>query len=325
MTLHKDALRLAGVYTIILFVVCTVFSITLYRISSAEFERSMRKPPRTFFYDMDEYLNQQAELVSDFKSRLIVRILFIDAGILVSGAALSYVFARKTLEPIEAAREKMERFTTDAAHDLRTPLAAMKVENEILLGEDTISTKAAKQQFASTIEEVDKLADMVENLLLSLKSGAISHDDSFLVSDVLTRAVKTVSPIAEAKNIALQSDIVTAKANKTGSAMMLERAFVSLLDNAIKYTPDGGEVSVSAKQCKKSYVVMIRDTGKGIASKDLPHIFDKLYRADTSRQNTGQDGHGLGLFIVKNTIESMQGTVHVESVVDKGTVVTVSL
>lgn len=325
--LHKNALKLTLLYGAILAIVCIIFSYSLYTISLNEFERSVRRPiaPRGFSISQGEqfFIINRQEAIDEFRSRLIVRIILVNSLILAVGSGFAYLFARKTLAPIEAARQRMEHFTTDAAHDLRTPLAAMKIENEVLLSEDKITLKQAKGQLESNLEEVDRLSKMVESLLITLRDESENAEGLADVKEALHTAIRIMQPIADNKHIAIQAQDINETVGTKTTSQMLERAFIAILDNAVKYSYDNSSVEISTAMKANRLVISIKDQGIGLAKEDQKKVFDKLYRSDKARTKQASNGYGLGLYIAKQTIENAGGSIKLTSEVGKGTEVTI--
>ncbi len=221
----------------------------------------------------------------------------------------------------EARRVEQTRrdFVANVSHELRTPLASIKSVIETL-SSGALDDRAAAQDFLSRADaEVERLVQIVEELLeLSrLESGqAPLAKESVDMGDVLSRAVERLRPQADKKKLNLTLDVAADLPAVMGDADRLERAALNLLHNAIKFTPDGGSVSVSASFRDDAVTVEVSDSGVGIAAEDLPRIFERFYKADRARGSGGSTG--LGLAVVKHTVEAHGGTVGVESEPGKG-------
>lgn len=222
--------------------------------------------------------------------------------------------------------ERVRRdFVANVSHELRTPLAAIKSVVETLLG-GAIDDKPAAQRFLSQADaEVDRLAQMMEELLeLSrIESGDVplAHE-SVDLSEILTEAVERLRRQAERQRLVLQVDVSPDLPRVMGDAERLQRATTNLVHNAIKFTPAGGSVRVSATPAGEFVTVKVSDTGVGIALEDLPRVFERFYKADRSR---GSGGTGLGLAVVKHTVEAHGGTVAVESELNRGSTFSFSI
>ncbi|PYS56204.1 MAG: hypothetical protein DMG13_00640 [Acidobacteria bacterium] len=220
---------------------------------------------------------------------------------------------------LERAVGEMKQFTASIAHELRTPLAALRGEAEFALLHSQ-SLDDCKITLASQIEEFDKLNHVMHQLLTlaQAESGELRMAREHVeVTSMLLDAVDTFSLVASEKGVSLEIDCIPDLA-LTGDRQWLERAIFNLLDNAIKYTPAGGHVNVYGRREGGKIVLEVTDTGNGISQEALPHIFERFYRADPSRSKD-IEGVGLGLSLVKWIVDQYQGTINVESRPDHGT------
>jgi len=208
---------------------------------------------------------------------------------------------------------EMKQFTASIAHELRTPLAALRVEAEYTLLHSE-SLDECKTTLASQIEEFDKLSRVIQQLLTLARaeSGELQMlREPVDLTTLLRDLTETFSLVAEEKKISLELDCVE-DLKVTGDRQWLERAMFNLVDNAIKYTPEGGRVNVYGRSENRKVVLRVADNGRGITSEALPHIFERFYRADPSRSKE-IEGVGLGLSLVKWIIEQHGGSIKVDS------------
>lgn len=270
-----------------------------------------------------ELREAQQEAIEEARSSLLYQLIVINIIIAVAGASLSYYLARRSLKPIEKAHEAQSRFTADASHELRTPITAMRTETEVTLTEPKLTLKEARAQLESNIEELDKLTALSDGLL-SLASMANSALllESVNLAEVCKEAISRVSSIADQKKQTITNsvDSVVLQADQVS----LTDAIVILLDNAIKYSPEDSTIAIKSKQQRQHTTITISDQGIGIASSDLPHIFERFYRADQSRTKSGVNGYGIGLSIVKSIVDAHRGSIAVKSTQAKGTTFTLS-
>jgi two-component system phosphate regulon sensor histidine kinase PhoR len=215
---------------------------------------------------------------------------------------------------------------------LRTPLASMKSVIETLRGGAVHNEKAAREFLALADGEVDRLVQMVEELLeLSrIESGDVPLTRRPVdLAAALARAVERLRVRAERQGLRLTLQVAPGLPPITGDAERLERVAVNLIQNALNFTPAGGSINVSACREDGAVTVRVRDTGVGIAPEDLPRIFERFYKADRVRgpkdAGLAGGGTGLGLAIVKHTVEAHGGRVSVESRMGEGATFTVTV
>jgi len=184
-----------------------------------------------------------------------------------------------------------------------------------------------KQQFLAVIDqESNRLANLVEDLLeiSRIESGTVKAARRPVdIAAVLKRALSDLQPSADKKNIQLNTDIADQLAQLQGDETKIQSMFTNLVDNAIKFTPEQGRVSISVKPHDQELLIRVSDTGMGIPKQDLPKIFDRFYRV--YRPGKQIQGTGLGLAIVNKIIAMHGGRIEVESKVDQGTTFAVTL
>ena len=226
---------------------------------------------------------------------------------------------------LERSFEEVRRFTADAAHELRTPLAAMRTEAEVALRSPR-SPERDGHVLEDLLEEIERLSRLVSHLLfLSREDTGIGIGDfqPVQLDDVVREVGEHMQVAAREKGVKLMVDLPE-RCQVSGNADRLRQLVFNLLDNAIKYTPADGTVSVSGKPSNGKALVSIIDTGIGIPADHLPHVFDRFYRVDASRSSE-MDGTGLGLAICRSIAETHGGSIEVESTLGQGTRITLSL
>jgi signal transduction histidine kinase len=218
------------------------------------------------------------------------------------------------------------QFTADASHELRTPVALIRTTSEIALRKHR-----SDAEYREALDEVHaesvRTTGLIENLLTLARADAGKEtldrapvDLASLVLEVSGQAEK----LAQQKGITLACQAPEGIAAISGDRGTLRRLFFILLDNAVKYTPAGGQIQVGINQHPEKVTVEVRDSGGGISEQDLPHIFERFYRSDKSR-NRDSGGAGLGLSLAKWIVEAHGGFMEVESAVDSGSTFRVSL
>ncbi|WP_459556810.1 sensor histidine kinase [Lacunimicrobium album] len=226
---------------------------------------------------------------------------------------------------LEHAVTEIRRFTADASHEIRTPLAALRAEAEAALRSPRTPSEyvAALQVVADEAGRLGRLADQLLQLSRH-DAGVMNSTHEFVQLDALLHDVTDqLRGQAESRGVNLQCRC-TGSCEVMGDDIRLSQVFFNVVDNAIKYTHDGGQVDVRMKAYDHEALIEIQDSGIGISPDDLPHIFDRFYRADPSRHaETG--GAGLGLSIAKAAIVAHQGVIDARSTLGKGTVVIIRL
>jgi two-component system, OmpR family, sensor kinase len=224
------------------------------------------------------------------------------------------------IERLERSFQQIRQFTGDASHELRTPLAILMGELEVALHSRKTPAEY-RELIASALEEVSRLSQVVKNLLELSRadSGQVpldlsQLDLSALVEDMTEDAVM----LAEEKSITVRSSVEPA-IMLTGDKVRLHQVMLNIIDNAVKYTPVGGSITIALRRQDSDALISVSDTGLGIPEDDIPHIFDRFYRVDKSRSGE-VSGHGLGLSIVQWVVEAHAGRIKVTSHVGRGTI-----
>jgi heavy metal sensor kinase len=233
---------------------------------------------------------------------------------------LNEMFAR-----IESAFARITRFTADASHELRTPLAVMRTTAEVALrGPPSAAEQRAALEYI--IGEIERTSILVENLLLLTKadSGVELRKLPVDIVAALREACAQADVLALAKRLRLEMRLPDEVLSVVGDRDALRRLFLIVLDNAVKYAPAGGTVTVSLRQVDGHVVAAVRDTGIGISAEDLPFVFDRFYRVDRARSRA-QGGAGLGLAIARWIAQAHGGTIRVESELNVGSIFTVEV
>jgi len=334
--------KLAGTYLLIIMLMSIGFSIVFYNTSSHQLGRQL--PPTSAYSinsnaspgitggvddiwrvqrhdEIDRFLQDRIE---EGRRVLLLRLVWLNILALLGGAVISYFLARRTLAPIEAAMEAQSQFVSDASHELRTPLTALQTTNEVALRKSNLTVKQARELIRYNVAEAVKLKTLSDALLGLLKEeGHTPPITAVALQDAVADAMNEVVQLALDKEIAVQDDVpaISVMANAIGLAQIV----TILLDNAVKYSPAGSTVYITAAKKARFAYLQVRDDGIGIKASDLPHIFRRFYRADRSRTSQDTNGYGLGLAIAQKLTHQYHGTIDVESTPGKGTVFTVKL
>jgi PAS domain S-box-containing protein len=232
---------------------------------------------------------------------------------------------RVELETVNARMALLRDFIDEASHDLKSPLTAINLK--IYLLDKTDDPQKRREHLSEMQQASTRMNKMIDDLLTLARVENV-HDYACIDLDVpafLDQICRDIRPRSEQKGQTLTLDVPEALTVRiVANADDLARAFANLVENAVLYTPDGGSISVSAQADAQQLVVIVRDSGIGIAPDDLPRIFDRFFRADNSRRSVA-NGTGLGLPIVKRVVEQHGGRIEVQSVLNSGTTFTVTL
>lgn len=229
------------------------------------------------------------------------------------------------IERLERSFADMQRFTADAAHELRTPLAVIRSEAEIAL-RTSRTPEEYSRALEGVLEETTRLANIADQLLFLCRQDAgltAPLREDVDVDALLRQVVANMQPVAVDKHVDMELTAAT-PCGLVSDSGLLRRVLYNLIDNAVKYTPSSGQVTVQSAVENECLTITVADTGIGVAPEHLPHIFDRFYRADPARERDGS-GAGLGLSICRSIVQRLGGNIHMDSQVGTGTRVQVRL
>jgi signal transduction histidine kinase len=214
---------------------------------------------------------------------------------------------------LDASIEAQRRFTSDASHELRSPLTALRGELEVARRRDR-SGEEYRRVLDSALEEVDRLARLVDDLLMLARAdagAAPARPRDARLATVAARVVERLAPSAHERGVELALD---AGSDTTGrfDPDLMERLLWNLVENALRYTPRGGRVAVGAYARGEELELVVDDTGPGIPADMRTLVFDRFYRADDSRTQGPESGTGLGLSMVRSIARAHAGEATVE-------------
>lgn len=220
------------------------------------------------------------------------------------------------LQETENARR---RFVSDASHELKTPLAAIRLLTDSILQNENIDGATVREFVSDIGQEAERLSRITEDLLrlTRLDSGVAETPERVEISPVLERVVKMLRPVADEKDVS----IVTACSDGAAAAATpgeIHQILYNLMENAVKYNRRGGFVRVSVDMGEETSTITVEDNGIGIPAEDLPRVFERFYRVDKARSRAA-GGTGLGLSIVRDTVSRRGGVVRAEGVTGGGT------
>ncbi len=308
-------LKLTGWYLLILMSISFIFSVAIYQLNYQEVNIRLENLQKSILnFDVITGLalstDQMRELQSREASRqMILTLLNVNLVILVSGGVGSYLLARRTLRPLEKAHEAQRRFTSDASHELRTPLAAMKTELEVSLRDQKLTLRESREILESNLEEVNKLIALSEMLL---KLARLDYDTlPFDKVDLQALLTRTLKHFPESK----QRVSVTTKRRRFayGNEAALQEVMTILVDNALKYSPKKSTISIAFFERRLMAGFSISNEGPTIPPEMQTKLFERFYRSDESRTESGKNGYGLGLAIAKKIVAIHHGELSVTS------------
>jgi two-component system heavy metal sensor histidine kinase CusS len=221
------------------------------------------------------------------------------------------------LKRLDDSFTRLSQFSADLAHELRTPIANMLGEAQVILTRDRTAADY-RETIESTVAECERLSRIVDNLLFVARVDAAREPIARKRFDARAAAEK----IAEFYQTVADDHYVTINCSGDGQMYadpdLFERAVGNLLDNALRFTPENGSIQIALSERNADFEVAVSDTGCGIAPEHLPRVFDRFYRAESSR---GSDGAGLGLALVKSIVDLHGGSATIESEIGRGTTV----
>ncbi|WP_340031451.1 HAMP domain-containing sensor histidine kinase [Paenibacillus sp. FSL K6-1122] len=232
---------------------------------------------------------------------------------------LSRYFANRSISPVREAFEKQKQFIGDASHELKTPLAIINTNADVLLAnqEDTIANQAKWLHYIKS--ETERMTGLTNDLLYLTQmddSRSTMIHAKFNMSDAVESIILPMEAVIFEKNISLDYNI---EPNLTvhGNSEQIKQVILILLDNAVKYSGPKGAVNVTLQKQNNDVMLAVSNTGEGIAPEHLDRIFDRFYRTDSSRARK-HGGHGLGLAIARSIVDQHKGEVYARSVVGEG-------
>ncbi len=283
-------------------------------------ENRLRQMPRGMMLPEKFQEPFTEEAVLQIRANTLYLLLSINIAILIITGSLAYWFAGLTLKPIEEMTNRQKRFIADASHELKTPLTAMKTQLEVTLRDKNLKLDDAKEIIKSIIDDVDSLANLANYLLKQHKYESVvplNKNENISIKNIIESTYEIFENKIKNRKINTTFDLedFMILANKNSLIEVISIIF----DNAIKFNVEGGSIHIETSNQNKKGVIKILNTGIGISEKDLPHIFERFYRAETSRSKTEYEGFGLGLAIAKDIVTSLNGKISATSMLDEKT------
>lgn len=231
------------------------------------------------------------------------------------------------LERLESAFNQQQRFIADASHELRTPLAVLRGETEVALAKQR-GADEYQESLSLIQEEAERLSRIVEDLFIlarqPIDAPATLLRERVSLNETVKDCARAAQVLATRKGVRLKADNIAPSLQLSGDKELLTRMILNLLDNAVKYTPAGGEISLALTRQNGNAEIIVRDNGIGIADTDRQLIFDRFYRVDKARSRA-LGGAGLGLSIVRWIVDIHGGDIHIDSSPGRGSTFTVDL
>jgi signal transduction histidine kinase len=259
-------------------------------------------------------IGRSLQRLNDYMGSLhLLLFLGVPSTVITIGTA-SWWLAGLAMRPIQKSYEQIQQFTADAAHELRTPIAATRTIVETALTEPELATPATQQVLQALHRQVKRLGDLTQDLLLLSRLEQDNSDFSTCIclNELIQDVEEELIPVALASQISLTINILKEPIYIRGNESQMYRLLINLVSNGIKYNSVGGIVNIELQRDGNWTIITVKDTGVGIATSDLPHIFNRFYRvnSDRSRQSGGA---GLGLAIALAIVRAHGGKLKVES------------
>lgn len=237
----------------------------------------------------------------------------------VCAIGIGFFLAGRALVPIQNSWEKQQQFVSDASHELRTPLAVIQSKTDVLFQSPSATIEEKAMDISTISKECRRLSKLVSNLLLLARSDSnqIEMDKKTFELDKLLEEI--VAPYKEIASYQEKEMILKVERGVSfmGDRERIHQMMVILLDNAMKYTNEGGQIQINCTQTSSSIRIQVKDDGIGVKEEDIPKLFDRFYQGDKARSTS--EGAGLGLSIANWIVEKHYGKISVESQLGEGT------
>ncbi len=308
---QSASLKLTAWYVIGIMIISVVFSLLIYNFATGEIIARIEVIEARIAND-PTLLNQISTDITKLRDRqleqahhnIITMLIYANIAVLCIATIAGYVWSKRILRPIELAHEAQSKFTSDASHELKTPLAVMKTELEVVLADSRAKKADYRETLESNLEEVDRLSNL-SNTLLQLAKLEYSTLEwrKFNVTETVDVAMRSLGDRSDRIDVRAMKKLPNIEANPSSITELV----VVLLDNALKYSPEHSRVEVALKRKTRAVEISVTNSGKGIAPEKLPYIFTRFYRADTSRSKHAEASYGLGLPLAKKIVELHRG------------------
>lgn len=301
-----------------------VFSSVFYLTSAHELDK---RPSGDIYatqlqdpdHELDEWIGRRS---NDSKVALAQRLLVLNLIAFAIGVLVSYLLARTALRPIERALNEQDRFISDASHELRTPITAALLTNEVALKNTLLTLTAAKSILADNVSDMQELKKLTDELLDQTNALQIDEDIREVdLQQLIIDAIAKHEKVAREKKIMLT--YIAKKVSIATYPKTVAKILTILIDNSIKYSPEHTVVTIYGSVQPHEFIIAVKDEGIGISRADQSRVFDRFYRSDLSRGE--YEGYGLGLSIAKGLVAQMKGSLRVTSATNAGSEFTMTL
>lgn len=245
---------------------------------------------------------------------LLITFLFVGVGMLLIICCISFLYANRSIQPISTSWEKQKRFVADASHELKTPLATIMTNCDVLEANEEETIKSQKKWLEHIKIGAGRMNGLVNSLLTLARVEGMdiqTERQPFDMTAMVCGVMQAMEAATTAKNLRVDCN-ATLVGDVCGYEQSVRQVFNILYENAVKYADEDGRIEVSVSRVKKAVQCTVRNTGKGISPKDLPRVFDRFYRADDARSND-ESSYGLGLAIAKSITEQVNGSITARS------------
>lgn len=332
-------IKLTAWYLLVIMFITISFSVLIYADFIRVTTRALKNHEARLEMKINEFPKPQRpmggfqepiteETLKEVRLKVITTLTLINISIFLIAGFLGYWLAGKTLKPIEQMTEKQKKFIADAAHEFKTPLTAMKTYLEVNLRNKSLTLEQSKEIIAESIKDIDSLSLLSTSLLEQIKNQKDNISlkfETINLKKVIETDIAKLNQTAIYKNIEINFHNKSNNINIKADEKSISQLITILLDNAIKFNKENGKINIEASNNKTSAIIKVIDTGIGISEKDLPHIFDRFYKADDSRTKINHNGFGLGLSIAKEIVDNHKGKITVKSNLNKGTTFIINL
>ncbi len=324
--MFKSALfKLTLWYVLLAMALSLLFSLVIFHFAAIELGEGLTSQFNQLSVgDHDINININKIEYDERTSDLFNILVYFNLLVLVLSTIASYLLAKKTLQPIEAAHQSQVRFTAQASHELRSPIAAMMADTESVIDMGTTDPILLNKTLKANLKDLRRLSELSSHLLevASYRSSGPMATSDFRLDESITELVREFKRTMPA-NASIKTELKPLEIK--GDKVAIELALSAVIDNAIKYGRHGNaEVTIKLSDERGRVMIEVTDNGQGVDPKEVPNLFNPFFRSDQARDSK-TNGHGLGLALTKEIIDSHKGTISLQRAEKGGTIVRMSL